>query len=360
VIRKDRMIFSRNIEASDAIRIFFIVVAIIMFRKVAASVIIKIIKKFTGKSKIRNIDLAIDSLEKPLLNLITYTAVYLGIIDLPFTAEAYLFINKLYRTCIIIIAAQFMLRFVTAYTDWLSGNFEGGNQGSRIQVTRTMFPILSKLIKIVIVIVTVVAVAVEFDFRQLSSILAGLGIGGAALALASQDLMKNFFGGFVILTEKTFSIGDWIKIDSFEGTVEELGLRSTKIRTFNKELVVVPNARFADREIMNSSLRENRRVSFILGVSYGTAMDKMEILIDRIKYMLNSHVMVKEESAIVVFSNFGPDSLEISVHYYTNTSVYAEYMSIMNDVNFKIMEILSSEGIDFALPRMNIYINEGN
>lgn len=354
------MIFSRNIEASDAIRIFFIAVAIIMFRKVASGIIIKIIKNLTGKSKARNMDLVIDSLEKPLLNLITYTAVYLGIIDFPFTAEVHLFINKLYRTCIIIIAAQFTLRFVTAYTDWLSGNFEDVSQGSRMQVTRTMFPILSKLIKIVIVIIAVVAVAVEFDFRQLSSILAGLGIGGAALALASQDLMKNFFGGFVILTEKTFSIGDWIKIDSFEGTVEELGLRSTKIRTFNKELVVVPNSRFADREIMNSSLRENRRVNFILGVSYGTAIDKMEILIDRIKDMLNSHPMVKEESAIVIFSNFGPSSLEISVHYYTNTSVYSEYMSTMNDVNFKIMEILSGEGIDFDLPRMNIYMNERN
>ncbi len=76
--------------------------------------------------------------------------------------------------------------------------------------------------------------------------------------------------------------------------------------------------------------------------------------------MLNSHPMVKEESAIVIFSNFGPSSLEISVHYYTNTSVYSEYMSTMNDVNFKIMEILSGEGIDFDLPRMNIYMNERN
>ena len=185
-----------------------------------------------------------------------------------------------------------------------------------------------------------------------------MGIGGAALALASQDIIKNFFGGFVILTDKSFSVGDWIKVDAFEGTVEELGLRSTKIRTIEKELVVVPNSRFADREVINFSIRENRRVSFVLGVSYETPTEKLKILIDNIKNMLDSHLLVKQDSALVKLSNFGSSSLEIAVQYLTNTADYKEYMEIKNDINFEIIDIFNKENIEFALTSMNVYMNK--
>jgi MscS family membrane protein len=226
------------------------------------------------------------------------------------------------------------------------------------QMTKTVFPILSKLIKAIIIIIAVVAIAVEFNFKQLSSILAGVGIGGAALALASQDLIKNFFGGFVILTDKSFSVGDWIKVDSFEGTVEELGLRSTKIRTIEKEIVIIPNSRFADREVINYSLRENRRVNFTLGVVYGTSSEKIKSAIDKIKNMLENHPMVKADSSLVRLSNFGASSLEIAVQYLTNTTNYIEYMEIKQDINFKIIELFNDEKIEFAFPSLSVYMNK--
>jgi len=251
-----------------------------------------------------------------------------------------------------------LLKIVTSYSEVLNTNYLKDIQNEKAQMTKTVFPIMSKLIKSVIIIIAVVAIAVEFNFKQLSSILAGLGIGGAALALASQDIIKNFFGGFVILTDKSFSVGDWIKVDAFEGTVEELGLRSTKIRTIEKELVVVPNSRFADREVINFSIRENRRVSFVLGVSYETPTEKLKILIDNIKNMLDSHLLVKQDSALVKLSNFGSSSLEIAVQYLTNTADYKEYMEIKNDINFEIIDIFNKENIEFALTSMNVYMNK--
>ncbi|MDF2948371.1 MAG: mechanosensitive ion channel MscS, partial [Sedimentibacter sp.] len=171
-------------------------------------------------------------------------------------------------------------------------------------------------------------------------------------------LIKNFFGGFVILTDKSFSVGDWIKVDSFDGTVEELGLRSTKIRTIEKEIVIIPNSRFADREVVNYSFRENRRANFTLGVVYGTSLEKIKTVIDKIKSMLDNHLMVKDDSSLVRLSNFGASSLEITVQYLTNTTNYNEYMDIKQDINFKIIELFNEENIDFAFPSMSIYTDK--
>ncbi len=352
------MIFTGSIEAPTIIKSFFIVMALLMFRNFITNIIIKLIRKLTNKYNLKNISLIVDSVEKTLLNFITCSAIYLGLIVFPFNASLYLFINRIYRALIIITVTNVLLKIVTSYSEVLNTNYLKDIQNEKAQMTKTVFPIMSKLIKSVIIIIAVVAIAVEFNFKQLSSILAGLGIGGAALALASQDIIKNFFGGFVILTDKSFSVGDWIKVDTFEGTVEELGLRSTKIRTIEKELVVVPNSRFADREVINFSIRENRRVSFVLGASYGTPPEKLKILIDNIKNMLDRHPLVKQDSALVKLSNFGSSSMEIAVQYLTNTADYKEYMEIKNDINFKIIDIFSGENIEFALTSMNIHINK--
>ncbi|HAQ41242.1 MAG TPA: hypothetical protein DCM73_10695 [Clostridiales bacterium] len=353
------MVFTQGIEAETIIKSFLIVIALLMFRNFITNIIVKLIRRLTKKYDLKNIAIIIDSIERPLVNFFTYTAVYLGLMVLPLSTNIHLFVNRVYRTCIIITATQCLIRIVTAYSDFLNSNYlqDSGKIGKN-QMTKTVFPILSKLIKAVIIIIAVVAIAVEFNFRQLSSILAGLGIGGAALALASQDLIKNFFGGFVILTDKSFNVGDWIKVDSFEGAVEELGLRSTKIRTIEKELVIVPNSRFADREVVNYSIRENRRVNFTLGAVYGTDPERLKSAMEKIKSMLDSHRMIQEESTLVKFSDFGQSSLEIVVQYFTKTSAYNEYMDIKNDVNFKIMNIFKEEGIEFAFPSMSIYMNK--
>ena len=352
------MIFTSNVEAATIVKSIFIVAALIMFRHFITNIIIKLIKKVTEKYNLKNIAIIIDSTEKPLLNFFTYSAIYLALLVFPFNAFIFIFINRVYRTCIIITVTQCLLRIVNAYSDLLGSSYINEAKNGKAQISKTMFPVLSKLLKAIIVIIAVVTIAVEFNFKQLSSILAGLGIGGAALALASQDLIKNFFGGFVILTDKSFSVGDWIKVDSFEGTVEELGLRSTKIRTIEKEIVIVPNSRFADREVINYSLRENRRVNFTLGVVYGTPPEKIKSVIEKIESMLEFHPRVKEDSYLVKFSNFGASSLDIVVQYLTNTASYNEFMEIKNDINFKIIDIFKDEEVEFAFPSMSVYMNK--
>lgn len=352
------MIFTDNIEGTMIIKSFLIIMAVLMFRNMITKLILKFIRKISEKYGFKNIALIAESVEKIISNLIAYSAIYSGLSVFPFNPSISLFVNRVYRILIIISITQILLKVVTINLEVLNNNYLKNTQSEKSQVTKTVFPIVAKLIKSVIVIMAVVAIAVEFNFKQLSSVMAGLGIGGAALALASQDIIKNFFGGFVILAEKSFNVGDWVKVDTFEGTVEELGLRSTKIRTIDRELVIVPNSRFADREIINYSIRENRRVSFVLGVSYKTSTEKLKTVINSIKDILDSHSMVKENSSLVKFTDFAAGSLEISVQYLTNTADYDKYMEIKNDINFKIIDVFNGQNIEFAFPGMNIYMDK--
>lgn len=351
------MIFIREIDAVQIAESVMILFAVLMFRNFIANIVIQLLKKLSGKYNLKNIALVLDSIEKPLVSFFTYTGFYFALMILPFNANIAVFINRVYRTFVIITITQGFLKVISAYAEELNNQYlNKDDKTERTQMSKTVFPLLAKLIKAIIIIIAVAAIAVEFNFEQLSSILAGLGIGGAALALASQDLIKNFFGGFVILTDKSFSVGDWIKVDSFEGTVEELGLRSTKIRTVDKELVTVPNSRFADRELINFSARENRRVNFTVGAMYGTSSESLKKAISRIKEMLDQNPMVKEESALVKLDKFGTSSLDIVVQYLTATTDYKEFMSIKDDINFRIIEIFNEEKISFAFPSMSVYM----
>ena len=353
------MIFISEVTMQTIAEAVIILFALLLFRSFITNIIIKILKKLSEKYNLKNIALVVSSIENPMINFFTCTGIYFALIVLPFTANIAIFINRVYRTFVIITLTQGALKIVTAYASELNNAYINKNdKNERIQMSKTVFPLVSKLIKAIIIIIAVAAIAVEFNFRQLSSIITGIGIGGAALALASQDLIKNFFGGFAILTDKSFSVGDWIRVDSFEGTVEELGLRSTKIRTIDKEIVTVPNSRFADRELINCSLRENRRVSFTVGVVYDTPPEKFKNLISQIKSMLDNHPMVKKDSALVKFDKFSSSSLDIVVQYLTNTADYTEYMNIKHDINFEVIDIFKNEEISFAFPSMSVYMEK--
>lgn len=347
------------IENLDIVTIFYSLIIFLTFlllKNFATKLIIKFSKKISERYKCKTFALMADTLEKPLNNFFTYTGIYCALYILPLSSGLYALLYKIFRTCIVITVTQCILNIVTAYAVVLNSNVI--NQEGKPPVLKTLFPILYKVIKVLIVILAVIIIAAEFDFKQLNSILAGIGIGGAAIALASQDLIKNFFGGFVVLTDKSFHVGDYISVDSNEGTVEELGFRSTKIRTLEQELIVVPNSKFTDRAVINYSKRNLRRASFRVGATYDTQADKLKNLITKIKDMLDEHPMVKENSSLVRFDKFGPNSLEILVQYLINTGDYELYMNIKDEINFKIMDLFEREGVSFALPSMSIYMEK--
>ncbi|MDF2676161.1 MAG: MscS [Bacillota bacterium] len=353
-------IFISEVNLTTIVYSLIILFVALLFKNFVAHILIDFIKRLCKNYNIRAISTMIDSIEKPLRNFLIYTGVYFALSILPFNVGISSFIYRVYRAFIIISIARCLLNLVSAYSNYIESRIEDSELSANKPVAKTVFPLINKIVKSLIVIIAVVAIAVEFNFEQLNSILAGVGIGGAALALASQDLIKNFFGGIVVLTDKSFSVGDIINVDSKEGTVEELGLRSTKIRTVQQEVIVIPNAKFTEQSVTNISKRNFMRVSFKLGAPFDTSKDKLQILIEKIKKMLDENEMVKENSPLVKFDSFSDSALLIIIQYLILTTDYNEFMDVKEKINFKVLELFEEEKITLAYPSLSLYMEKND
>ncbi len=229
-------------------------------------------------------------------------------------------------------------------------------------LTPMMVQWLFKVLKVLVVFVGG-AVILEIWGIQVGPLLAGLGLFGAAVALGAQDLFKNLIGGLTIIAEKRFSPGEWIKVDGVvEGTVEDIGFRSTKIRRFDKAPVHVPNAQLSDAAVTNFSRMTNRRIYWAIGVEYRTTTEQLKIIRDGIlEYIRSSDEFESEDivSTFVRVDSFGASSIDIMVYCFTKTTVWGEWLAIKEELAFKIKEIVEEKaGTGFAFPSQSIYVEQ--
>ncbi|NPB07081.1 MAG: mechanosensitive ion channel family protein [Aquificae bacterium] len=226
------------------------------------------------------------------------------------------------------------------------------------EFSREIGSFLSKLVKFFVVSVGFIAILQELGIN-VSAFIASLGIGGLAVALAARDTVANFFGGLTILLDKTFKIGDWIKVGDVEGIVEDLGLRTTKIRTFEKSLVTVPNQILSTRPVENFSRRSVRRIKLTVGLTYDTPRPTIEKIVNEIRQMLKSHPRIaKDQLTMVYFNNFGDSALELFIYCFTDTANWEEYLKIRQDVLLNIMDIVERNGSSFAFPSLSVYVEK--
>jgi MscS family membrane protein len=192
---------------------------------------------------------------------------------------------------------------------------------------------------------------------NVAGLVAGLGIGGLAFALAAKDTAANLFGSIALLLDKSIRIGEWIKIDNIEGIVEDIGMRTTKIRTFNKSLVTLPNQMIANSPIKNFSRRGVRRIKMKIGITYSATSQQIENILLDIKTMLRNHEGISQKNTMLVnFVSFDDSSLGILIYTFSNTAIWAKYMNIKEDVNLKIMKIIENNKAEFAFPSQSLYV----
>jgi len=224
------------------------------------------------------------------------------------------------------------------------------------KVDDMLVPLVGKSIRVTVLVVVILLVVDQVSQEDITSILAGLGIGGIALALAAQDTLKNFFGSLVIIGDKPFEIGDRVIMDGHDGPVESVGFRSTKIRTLAGHLVTVPNSEVATRTIQNIGKRPFIKRMANITITYDTPPAKVERALDIIKDILKDHEgMDPEFPPRVYFNEFNDWSLNILVIYWYSPPDYWEYMAFSEHVNQQILERFNSEGIEFAFPTQTLY-----
>lgn len=220
-------------------------------------------------------------------------------------------------------------------------------------------PIARNTLRIFLTIGALIVILQELGYSA-SSLLAGLGLGGMAFALASKDTLANLFGSIVIFIDRPFHVRDWIQVGDIEGTVEEVGLRVTRIRTFANSLITLPNSQLTTQAVNNWSRMLKRRIKLTIGVTYDTTPDKLEKAVAAIKHVLQNDERIDQEFYMVNFHNFGAYSLDIFVYCFTSTTVWAEYLQVRQDVLLNIMREFKALDISFAFPTQTLHLKGGN
>ncbi len=310
----------------------------------------KLFSNITGSNMVELDNEVKSSFYGPLKTLLLLLGLFLALTFLPLNEEAREIITQLFRVSVILLIAQGAYNLLNPD----SFIFREMEEKFNLQDDKILLAFLSKLVRFVMVALVISIIAEEFDYN-VGQFVAGLGIGGLAVAFAAKDTISNFFGGLVIIIDKPFNVGDWIYTPSVEGTVEDVNIRNTKIRTFAKGLVTVPNAALAQEPVTNWSEMGKRRITFHLGVTYATPREKLQKCVEEIRRLLDNHPEVHQETKMVYFEHFSESSLDIFLYFFTIPTDWDEHLRVREDINFKIMQILENEGVSVAFPSRSIY-----
>lgn len=320
-------------------------------RKIGTKLILGLILRVTKRANIELNQDTVNAFERPLRALFIVSGIYFALSSLTFLSSYLIILSKLYRSSFIFLCAWGVFNLTSETSRWLRKIGEKLD----LQVDKIVLPFIAKLVRFIVVFLAAAIILDVWEY-DINGFIAGLGLGGLAFALAAQDTLKNVFGGLVIITEKPFSIGDWIYTPSVEGTVEDITFRSTKIRTFAQALVTVPNSTLANEAITNWTRMGKRRITFYLKVHQNTPPDKLENCVHKIREMLRHHPEIDQQTLFVHFDQFGESSLDIYLYFFTKTTIWGEWLAIKEECNMKILAILAEEGVRLAFPRSEMVI----
>lgn len=313
--------------------------------------IFKIILKFTKKTKTEWDEKIVIILYRPIgyLLVVAFWFGFLFSIDISGTPyRVILYILK------ILLGLAFVY-FVYCFSELVVALMRLNAIQKRAPIDEQLIPLLIKSFRILFV-----TLAVLFAIQNLGinvmSLIAGLGIGGLALALAAKDTAANLFGSIMIFMDKPFRVGEHIIVGGIEGTVEAIGFRSTRIRTWEDSVVTIPNSTVANANIENLGLRRYRRTNMIFGVTYDTSPEKMEAFLEAIKNILFSHPLVVKELVNVGFREFGNSSLNIQMHFYINVDTFAKNLEVRQLIFLDVMRAAKALDISFAFPTTTLHV----
>lgn len=335
------------------IEIFIVVLATLIFAAFLSKFLGKL-KEKTKETKTLWDDALLGALHRPAMWLIWLLGLtYAASIAAGHSTSVILdSVDMLRHIAAIVIVTWFITGFISrAELNLVSPKY------SHKPLDRTTAMALGKLLRISVVI-TAALVALQSLGYSVSGVLAFGGIGGIAVGFAAKDLLANFFGGLMIYLDRPFAVGDWVRSPdkNIEGTVEDIGWRLTRIRTFDKRPLYVPNATFAQISLENPSRMLNRRIYETVGVRYDDASAVAEI-VKSVKAMLQEHPDIDDNLTLIVnFNAFAASSLDFFLYCFTKTTDWIEYHNIKQDVLLKILNIIESHGAQCAFPTSTVHL----
>jgi len=294
----------------------------------------------------------VTSLSKPTIYFLALTGIVFAIDQLLFKKARVLvdlWLGSFFTIAFLLFSTWVAIRIIN------SAQIEYVKSKGPKNLDKTTVYAITKLSRIIVVVLAGLLILQALDIG-ISGLLAFGGIGGAAIAFASKDLLANFFGGIIVYFDKPFAIGDWIRSPdrNIEGTVEYIGWRSCRLRTFDLRPLYIPNSLFTTISIENASRMTHRQINTMVGVRYDDA-DKIKVIVDSIKTMLqNDSAIDLTQTLVVNFVNFGSSSLDILVYAFTKTIERVAFQQLQQDIYLKIIAIISEHGAQCAFPTTTI------
>ena len=307
-----------------------------------------------GKSEFDNL------LKKPLNYFLLIIIFYLSFNQLNFPESWDLVSSNEIGLKMILEKGVSLLILITVFwtllrvVDYIGDRLKFKAEKTESKVDDQLIPFAIEIGKVLVVIFGALILLSNVFNVDITALAAGLGVGGVAIALASKESLENLLGSFTIFFDKPFQVGDIITVGSITGVVEKVGFRSTRVRTFDKSLVTIPNKNLINSELDNLSLKPVRKVKIDIGLTYNTTVDQIKNIVKDIQDLVDDHPNTNEDG-LVRFMNFGASSLDIMVVYFTNSPDWKLLVDTRQEINYKIIEIVKKHGSDFAFPSTSLY-----
>jgi MscS family membrane protein len=332
-----------------------LIINVIMFFliiKVLYWLIENVLRVFTRKTKTDMDDHILSALENPLLISLSVGFVLLATKSL-FTVGIYNWIYNIGIVIVIVLITKFLYSLIgIIYIHVLMPLADKTDS----KMDDQLYPLLRKTLRVLLVIFSVIYI-LSFLKVNITPILTGVGLGGLALAFAAQKILGDIFGGVSIFTSKPFQLGDFVKISGGSGTVTDIGLRYTRLKTLDGTSLVIPNSQISSELLDNVSKRKSRKESMVLGLTYDTSNAKIEKAKKIVEEIFKKEKKV-DETYYIAFNEFNSSSLDLQVIYWVNELNYGEYLKIKDKINSTIKERFEKEKIEFAFPTQTVFLNK--
>ena len=319
-----------------------------------SKILVKRLTKIATYSHTMIDDVMVDAMKSPLSWALLFVGIYIALRIIPLPSEPVDvagFVVTFSKGFISLMIAWFTIRL----SDGLFGLWEEKAQATASKMDDQLLYILQRTTRIAIILIGGGLFLQNLGY-SIGSLLAGIGIGGAALAFAAKDTLSNLFGALTIFVDKPFVIGDWVEIGGVEGTVEKVKLRTTTIRTFANSLITLPNGHLPNSSINNWSRMHKRRIKMTVGLTYNTTADQMQAAVEAFRKIAAEDENILDDLVLINFDNFGGSSLDIFIYCFTKTTVWAEYLEAKQQFMLSIMRVVEDLDLSFAFPTQSIHI----
>lgn len=348
-IDKLSLFIEQNLTYINLIGGIAIMALLIVFRGVLSKAILKLISKIINKKDESKTESFVNSLLSPLKMFFAALGVFIAF-RMNLSSPAVL---KIFKIAVILIICW-------AAVNYLSNNLFlilHFDDEEKSEINTTALKFISNILKILIIAFAIVMVISELGYN-ITGLITGIGIGGLAISLAAQDAVSNLISGFIIVLEKPFGVNDFIKAEDISGTVCEVTMRSTVIRTVDDSLVTIPNSKLTNAAIINISRMEKRLIDLEYGLTYSTPNELIKKCQSDIKEYLKNNELIVDFPLRVELEKLDDYSLNLNVFCYTVKTDVHEYKSVVNDVNYAVKKIIEDNGAEFAFPTSSIYIEK--